>query len=64
MHKNMAMFRDAMALFTPFGLAVAKKGEGTSEGAQEVGDVPASGEELTTLKRELAEMQKKLDRLG
>lgn len=64
MHKNMAMFRDAMALFTPFGLTGGKKPDGSAESAQNSGEVPASGDELNTLKRELAEMQKKLDRLG
>ena len=64
MHKNMAMFRDAMALFTPFGLTGGQKAEGATDASQTVGEPPASGEELNTLKRELAEMQKKLDRLG
>jgi polyhydroxyalkanoate synthesis repressor PhaR len=65
MQKNMTMFRDAMALFTPFGLAAGKKStEAASDETAEAGDTSSSSDELNSLKRELAEMQKKIDRLG
>lgn len=65
MQKNMAMFRDAMSLFSPFGLASGKKAadQSVTEPAEQ-GDRGASNDELNSLKRELAEMQKKIDRLG
>lgn len=65
MQKNMTMFRDAMALFTPFGLAAGKKSaEAASDESADAGDTSSSSDELNSLKRELAEMQKKIDRLG
>lgn len=65
LQKNMTMFRDAMSLFTPFGLAAGKKTADPSEGGSpEQSDTSSSQDELDSLKRELAEMQKKIDRLG
>lgn len=65
MQKNMAMFRDAMSLFTPFGLAAGKKAaEQSGTASTEQVDTVSGNDELDTLKRELAEMQKKIDRLG
>ena len=53
--KNMTMFRDALKMFTPFGLPGAA--------------APASGEpqdkgDIETLKSQLDEMQKRLDKLS
>ncbi len=68
--KNMDMFRNAMAMFLPFG-----KGPAGNEGA-ETAAAPAQaasaegqaasykGDDLTVLQRELAEMQKRLDKLA
>ena len=60
--KNMDMFRNAMAMFLPFG-----KGTPTAEGetasAQPVETAPSQDNDLTDLKKELAEMQKRLDKL-
>jgi polyhydroxyalkanoate synthesis repressor PhaR len=65
MQKNMAMFRDAMSLFTPFGLPAGKASAAQSEAeGSEPADGTSSNDELSSLKRELAEMQKKIDRLG
>ncbi len=55
--RNMDMFKQAFSMFTPF----ARQGEA---GAAE-GDAPASaGSDLDELKRQLAEMQKKIEKLG
>jgi len=65
MQKNMTLFRDAMALFTPFGLPGAKKPTDAPVPETADGDNPtSSNDELSSLKRELAEMQKKIERLG
>jgi polyhydroxyalkanoate synthesis repressor PhaR len=63
--KNMEMFRDTFAMFTPFGKAASghHAGPTPSEG-QPAAKAPEKAEDLASLKRELAEMQKKLDRMG
>ena len=57
--KNMAMFRDALNIFAPFGLTpeTERKPEPATEDKQ-------PGEDIDGLKRELAEMQKRLDKLA
>ena len=59
--KNMAMFRDAMSMFTPFGLGGAVPTAATSEP-----DKGTKGAEtdLEALKREMAEMQQRLSKLA
>jgi len=59
--KNMAMFRDAMSMFTPFGLGGAVPTGGPSEP-----DKGTKGAEtdLEALKREMAEMQQRLSKLA
>ena len=52
--KNMTMFRDALKMFTPFGLA-ARTAAATAP--QDKGDID-------TLKQQLDEMQKRLDKLS
>lgn len=54
--QNMAMFKAAAAVFMP----------GAAEPEPEEGSTPASnpGEELSDLRRQMAEMQKKLDKLA
>ncbi len=59
-HKNMAMFREALSMFTPF--PIVKTGE---EKAETTDAAPAKpDEDIDGLKRELAEMQKRLDKLA
>jgi len=56
--RNMEMFRNAFSMFTPF----TRREEGSEEGEK-----PAAGSspnDLDELKRQLTEMQKKVDRLG
>ena len=57
--KNLAMFREALTMFTPFGLAGAHRPTETPEDKK--GDAPA---ELDDLKRQLTDMQKRLDKLS
>ena len=52
--KNMTMFRDALKMFTPFGLAA---GTAAATAPQDKGDID-------TLKQQLDEMQKRLDKLS
>jgi polyhydroxyalkanoate synthesis repressor PhaR len=54
--RNMDMFKQAFSMFTPF----ARHGENPGEA-----EAPASsGNDLDELKRQLSEMQKKIDKLG
>ena len=54
--RNMDMFKQAFSMFTPF----ARHGENPGEA-----EPPASsGNDLDELKRQLSEMQKKIDKLG
>lgn len=52
--KNMTMFRDALKMFTPFGLP----------GATPVAGEPQDKGDIETLKSQLDEMQKRLDKLS
>ena len=60
--KNMDMFRNAMAMFLPFG-KVTPTAEGETASVQPAETTPPQGDDLTDLKKELAEMQKRLDKL-
>ena len=57
--KNMGFFTEAMRMFSPFSARADKSGEAASEGA---GADPAS--ELDGLKRQMAEMQARLEALS
>jgi polyhydroxyalkanoate synthesis repressor PhaR len=57
--KNMAMFRDSLAMFTPFHLG----GNDKPAEPEKAKDKPAEGEDLDALKRELSEIQKRLDKM-
>ena len=67
---NIKMFGDAMRMFTPFGIPGAAEGGGTAgqdkdAGAARPAAKAAAGEdELSTLKREMAAMRDKLDKLS
>ncbi len=56
--RNMEMFERAFAMFAPFA-----RREGQSEAAPELGKSPAKAGDIDELKRQLDEMQKKVDRL-
>jgi len=57
--KNMAMFRDAMSMFTPFGLGGAVHTPPEPEKPAKSADA-----DLEQLKREMEEMQKRLSKLA
>ena len=57
--KNMDMFRNAMSMFLPFS-----KMPSTSDKSTEAASTKADNEDIDVLKKELAEMQKRLDKLG
>ena len=59
--KNMAMFRDAMSMFTPFGLGGAVPTAGPSEPDK---GTKSAETDLEALKREMAEMQQRLSKLA
>jgi polyhydroxyalkanoate synthesis repressor PhaR len=56
--RNMEMFERAFSMFTPFG----RKENGLSEPGEK--NTPRSTAEIDELKRQLEEMQKRLDRMG
>jgi polyhydroxyalkanoate synthesis repressor PhaR len=58
--RNMEMFERAFSMFTPFG---GRKENGPAE-PEEKNSPPRSNAEFDDLKRQLDEMQKRLDRLG
>jgi polyhydroxyalkanoate synthesis repressor PhaR len=58
--RNMEMFQRTFAMFTPFA---HKAGEGTPS-AESAGSAESKGDDIDALKRQMEEMQKRLDRLG
>src|SRR5262245_27585656 len=65
--KNLAMFEQAMAMFSPFGKAAgAKPGEEAkkAEPAKRADKPPAQASELAELKAQLASIQSKLEKLS
>jgi polyhydroxyalkanoate synthesis repressor PhaR len=61
--KNMDMFRNAMAMFLPFGKTTPET-EGETTSTPPVETASSEGDDLNDLKKELAEMQKRLDKLA
>jgi polyhydroxyalkanoate synthesis regulator protein len=59
--RNMEMFRQAVSMFTPFARREGEAGPG-AEG--EKAAAASSGSDLEELRRQLADMQKKVDKLG
>jgi polyhydroxyalkanoate synthesis repressor PhaR len=57
--KNMAMFREALRMFTPFQVREDQGGEAPKEDGQR-----REGTDLDDLKRQISDMQKKLDKLA
>lgn len=67
--KNMAIFEQALGIFSPFGAAEKAAGSRTESpepapDAASASNGEAGGDDLQTLKKELSEMQEKLDRLS
>jgi polyhydroxyalkanoate synthesis repressor PhaR len=60
--RNMEMFERAFAMFTPFARREAQGGTGAAPEAEK--SPPKSASEIEDLKRQLDEMQKKIDKLG
>jgi polyhydroxyalkanoate synthesis repressor PhaR len=59
--RNMEMFERAFAMFTPFARREGQAGEGDKGNPQPAG---SGGGEIDDLKRQMEEMQKRLDRLS
>jgi polyhydroxyalkanoate synthesis repressor PhaR len=59
--RNMEMFERTFAMFAPFARQGDKPGQPDKPGGP---DKPAGGDEITDLKRQMEEMQKRLDRLS
>lgn len=60
--RNMEMFKQAFSMFTPFGRGEASAGA-PAEGGEKA-PAASSGTDLEELRRQLADMQKKVDKLG
>ena len=56
--KNMTMFREALKMFTPFPLQPGTAADGA------VAERPAESGELDELRRQLSDVQKRLDKLS
>lgn len=61
---NMAMFEQAFSMFNPFAAMAARGGEKPPAEESEAQPKKPSAEELESLKKELSEMRKRLDRLS
>ena len=61
--KNMDMFRDAMAMFLPFN-NIPHAGHGATSAEKSEANTPTDSDDLNSLKKELTEMQKRLDKLA
>jgi polyhydroxyalkanoate synthesis repressor PhaR len=62
--KNLAMFEQAMAMFSPFSGAGKAAGKPSEEPASEPSKPAAKGDDITELKQQLSAMQAKLDQLS
>src|SRR5581483_9726683 len=62
--RNMEMFERAFAMFTPFARRDAQSTEGEKGGTASGSARSGGSEEIDTLKRQMEEMQKRLDRLS
>jgi len=59
--RNMEMFKQAFSMFTPFG---RREGEAGAPAEGAAAPAPSPGTDLEELRRQLADMQKKVDKLG
>jgi polyhydroxyalkanoate synthesis repressor PhaR len=64
--RNMEMFERAFAMFAPFGKRGGQAGTGTEAAAEKPAQAASGngGDEIDDLKRQMEEMQKRLDRLS
>jgi polyhydroxyalkanoate synthesis repressor PhaR len=61
--RNMEMFERTFAMFAPFARQGGQTGAGASDADKEKSS-SGSGDDINDLKRQMEEMQKRLDRLG
>ena len=61
--KNMEMFREAFAMFSPFAKMAAPSTSGNAEKTSSASETTRS-DDLSALKQQIVEMQKKLDQMG
>jgi polyhydroxyalkanoate synthesis repressor PhaR len=61
--KNMEMFREAFSMFSPFSKMTTPSSASDTEKAASTAEAPRS-DDLAALKQQIADMQKKLDRMG
>jgi polyhydroxyalkanoate synthesis repressor PhaR len=62
--RNMEMFERAFTMFAPFARREAAAAAAAAEGGKPASSAPAASGEIDDLKRQLEDMQKKIDRLG
>ena len=62
--RNMEMFERAFAMFTPFARREQQASEADKGGTARAGTTGGSGDEIDDLKRQMEEMQKRLERLS
>lgn len=62
--RNMEMFERTFSMFKPFVPTANAKSETTGSSGKPAGEAPAASDEMDTLRRQMQEMQEKLDRLA
>jgi polyhydroxyalkanoate synthesis repressor PhaR len=62
--RNMEMFERTFAMFAPFARQGGQTGQAGGENPSDVKPGPGGGDDINELKRQMEEMQKRLDRLG
>jgi len=62
--RNMEMFERAFAMFTPFARRDGQTAATESEKSSQSGSPPGAGSDIDEIKRQMEEMQKRLDRLS
>jgi polyhydroxyalkanoate synthesis repressor PhaR len=62
--RNMDMFKQAFSMFTPFAQRTGEEPAAASGDAEKPAAPASSGSDLEELRKQLADMQKKMDKLG
>jgi len=62
--RNMEMFERTFAMFAPFARQGGQNSQGAADADKEAKPSGGSGEDINDLKRQMDEIQKRLDRLG